>query len=408
MQVPFPSGAIKAMRRGSWPLRLSVGAIALSTVALAACGAPKAETSTKAASTDTYTIAANFELSGATAAFGAPALEGVRFYVDQVNANGGINGKKLVLKSVDNQSNASTGTTQMRSLVADPNVLAVVGPQAPDTARAMAKLAGPADLTMVSFLQSVTDQEFNDSPSFFRMGYSSDRSMLAGLKVLHQNGAKKIALIYAEDTGGRAGADTVSRLAASANLSITGKVSYPADVTDPTSQVLRAKSSGPDAYVVWDSNSVSRLAQVVRSMRANGINAPVYTPEAASLTDFLKAAGKVNDVYFWAAFATAHPLTPTQADFVKAWNAKNGQDPTDFNSAGYAMAQLVGGAITQAAKDGHTVDREAVRKAMEGLTSFDTVYGSASYSATNHGVPFENVTVLKYVDGVAEQVTNLK
>jgi ABC-type branched-subunit amino acid transport system substrate-binding protein len=143
----------------------------------------------------------------------------------------------------------------------------------------------------------------------------------------------------------------------------------------------------------------------VRTIRANGINVPIYVPEDASLGQFLSVAGtKVSGVYYWASFSPAHPKTALQSSFATAWTSANGSAPTDFDSAGYAQAQILVAAIKHVLSKNESMTRVNVNKALNTMGAIPTVYGTVTYSTKNHGEPFATVPVLEYKNGVSYQV----
>jgi branched-chain amino acid transport system substrate-binding protein len=380
--------------------------IALLAVIAACSSSPNTSSAQPAAtSSGTIIIGSDLEESGPAGSYGTPEVQGAQFYINEIDAKGGVDGRKISLDALDNKSTPTQAVTNFRSLASDNSVVAVFGPALPDTAALMAELAAETKLPLLSFLLSATDQSFNSNPDWFRMAYSSNRTVTTLLQEVHSLGLSKVGLLYADDSGGKAGDSSVEALAPASSVKVSSNVSYPDDVTDPTPEVLQAKGGNPQAYIIWDPDSEQRLGQVVKTMRSNGITAPIFVPEDASLGDFVTAAGStVSDVYYWASFSPQHPKTADQAAFVAAWQAKYHSYPTDFDSAGYAQAEILVGAIKAVQAAGKPVTRANVDSAIEGLTNLDTVYGPVTYSAANHAEPFATVPVLEYVNGIPKQV----
>ena len=383
------------------------GTAVVGLVMVTACGSSSGTKATSAAATGSKTIVigSDLEESGAAGAYGAPEVQGAQFYIDQINAKGGVDGHKLALSNKDNRSTASVAVTGFQQLAANPSVVAVFGPALPDTAQLLAKLSKQEKLPLVSFLLSATDQAFDSNPYWYRMAWSTNRTVSALLKEVKANGGTTLGVIYPNDVGGQAGAASLQALSKAAGVSVVGTATYQDGVVDPTSEVLKVKASKPSAYAVWDPDSQNQLGLIVRTMRSNGITAPIYVPEDASLTQFVTAAGSsVSKVYYWASFSPTHPSTSVQKAFTTAWRGKYGSDPTDFNSAGYAQAQLIVTAIRQVLHSHRAATRQTVNAALNHLKDVPTVYGAVTYTPTNHGEPFAAVPVLEYRNGASYQV----
>ncbi len=401
-----------------WGRRQSVRAagcliIALIVPGLAACGSSNSSSpggggsTGSGSSTAPIIIGSDLELSGAAGSYGTPEAQGAQFYIDQVNATGGVGGRKVQLDSENNQSTTTQAVTDYQKFVGDSSVVATFGPALPATATLMAQLAQQNKLPLLSFLSSTSDSSFNANSFWFRFAYSAPLTVKAEANVIKGMGVKSIGVLYADDTGGHAGLPAVQAAAKAAGISISSSVSYPDGVTDPTVQVLRAKSSSDGAYFVYDPDSVARLGQVVRTMRSNGITAPIFVPENAALPDFATAAGStITGVYFWGWYTPENPTTATQKQFVSAWKTKYNALPTDFQASGYSQAQVLVGAMQSLQKAGKAITRSNMRAAIEGLSGFDSVFGKVTYSPTNHAEPFPAVNIFEYKNGSSFQASS--
>lgn len=78
--------------------------------------------------TDEIKIGINYELSGENATYGQGSVEGIELAIEEINAAGGINGKKIIPVKYDNQSTPSEATILANKLVSQDKVLAILGP----------------------------------------------------------------------------------------------------------------------------------------------------------------------------------------------------------------------------------------------------------------------------------------
>ncbi len=110
-----------------------MGMLFASAVLLSACGAHGGGGATnekegKKSDSDTIKIGLNLELSGAVAAYGNQEKEGAELAVEEINAKGGINGKKIELVIKDNKSDTAEAAAVAANLTTKENVVAIIGP----------------------------------------------------------------------------------------------------------------------------------------------------------------------------------------------------------------------------------------------------------------------------------------
>jgi len=350
-------------------------------------------------------IGSDLEQSGPASAYGEPQVQGAQLYISQVDAKGGVDGHKIVLDEKDNQTTNTGAVSAFDQLAQTKNVVAVFGPSLPSEVALMETLARSRHLPLLSFMLSPTDQQINANPYWFRIAWSDPATIQALLAQVKKNGGTSVGVIYPNDAGGTEGWAVIQQYAASYGLTISGSSVYQDGVVDPTSEVLSVSAGSPSAYVVWDPDSGSQLGLVVKTIRDNGITAPIYVPESAAASTFEQAAGStINNVYYWASFSPLKPNNPLRVAFVKAFKAKYGALPTDFSAAGYAQAQALVQAITIVLNEKKPATGPNVEKAMESMKDFQTVYGDVTWTKKNHAEPFSKVNILEYRGGIPYQV----
>jgi branched-chain amino acid transport system substrate-binding protein len=328
----------------------------------------------------------------------------LKFYASQVDASGGIDGHQVQVVIKDDQSEANVGVTVMRELAADPSIMATSGPVLPGEGELLASVAKSAQVPLVSFLLSVPDSDFNSNPYWYRLAWSDSKTVEAVLSQLKALGDTKIAVLYADDAGGQPGDQAINALAPSLGMKVLAQESYPTGTPDPSIQVLKAISSHPQAYVVWDPDSSTELGLVVKTLRENGAMQPVGAPESASATAFVQAAGStVSGVYYWGGVApddlAAGPQT-TVGDAMASAHLNS----TDFTFAGYSIGEIIGAAAMKVYSSGETMTRARLNAAIGSLTGLSTVYGTVNYSSSNHAEPLSTVPIIEYVSGKTKLV----
>jgi branched-chain amino acid transport system substrate-binding protein len=283
--------------------------------------------------------------------------------VDAVNSKGGIKGRHLQVTRVDDQSSASTAIQQFRTLAADSDVLAIVGPCCTGQVLASKTIIESSAVPTFSAIQAL---EMGDPAPhwWFRMSAEADQSAIGPLDYFQKAGLTKIAILRADDGFGQTGEAALKAAALSRGITIVTTQTYPPDTTDPSIQVIKAKAANPDAYVVWDGLSGPRLGLVVKTLRAQGVTKTVVAP--SSLKSFRDAAGPASDgVRYWAHVCFDEPKPGLQKEFVGSYKtANNGEVP-----------------------DEPILSSHAAGEAIEKIRNMETVYNTVSYGPTNHVRP---------------------
>lgn len=322
---------------------------------------------------------------GILAPNGLAQVNGINFFIDQVNAKGGLHGRKLEIVKRDDNSDPATGVQQIRDLINDPSVVGVVGPTGSGVVAAAKPVAEEAGITLVS---SVSAAALSDPPRqwWFRSIPADVLQTQAIMNFISKKGAKTAVIVHADDAFGQSGAANFQKYAANFGLSIVDNISYPGNTTDPTVQIIKAKNSNADAYIIWDGSSSARLALAVKTARQQGItNKIIALPEAAAADAFIQAAGDAgNGCYFFSLMASEDPMSGPQKDFVEGYRAKHGSLPDDNVLLGYAAITMLAKGVDVALASGKKLDRTSVRDAMEQIRNFPTAIGTVNYSSKSH------------------------
>jgi len=381
----------------------SVGAArvigALLVALLAACGGTQTGTS---GSAEPVTIGLLQSYQGGLASYGVGETQGAQFFADQINQKGGINGHRLQFVTADDQTDPRIVVQQLQGLIDNAKVIGIFGPSGSATAVAAKPIAEDQKIVLLSTSGAVA---LTNPPAnwYFRATLTNDQNAQVVLNFLGKTkGAKRIAVIRADDSFGQSGVASFKKFAAQFGVSIVSDVAYPPDATNMTTQVTTARSSNPDAYIVWDSSA--RLPTVLKNLRDQGVTSlPIVGPSNTGLADTIKVAGDaVNGVYGTGQLAVDDPRPGTQKSFVDAWKAKhNGGPPDDATMFGYAGMELVYRAVKSVLDSNKKLTRQTLRDALEETRDYDTVFGHVTYGPGNHDpLPLSELQLIQVKNGM--------
>jgi branched-chain amino acid transport system substrate-binding protein len=325
--------------------------IALATAALMA---------TPAMAQQTIKIANIVELSGPGTTSGTNFKDGVLLAVKEINAAGGILGKKIETTTNDTQSNpgVAKGLTQK---AIDQEVFAIFGPVF--SGSIMVSMAESRRAEIPNFTggeaASITMQ---GNPYVFRTSFTQATAMPKIARyITDQAKFKTISLIYVNNDFGKGGREMLMKALDKSPTKIVSDISTDSGQIDFSAAVLKAKGANPDAIFVYTNEEES--ARALRELRKQGWTKPVIGETVLTSQKVIELAGEA------ANGAIAHVGLTVDAPLpaIRAFRAKFEREYKyicDHNGMkGYSGVYALKAAIEKVGK----LDRKAVAVAMKTL-----------------------------------------
>jgi ABC-type branched-subunit amino acid transport system substrate-binding protein len=200
------------------------------------------------------------------------AERGAQLAADQLNAEGGAGGKKVVISVLDNGGSPQRAVANARTAVAKGAAALITDGVG---AVAIADVSDPASLPVfVVFEGGISLVDPKERPTLFRMA-PSNKPMATRLSDYLSESAKVVGLVSDDSSYGREGA-AQTRLAFTRNeIRLAADAAVPEGASDVAPQVLQARRSGAQALVVWA--RATGVAAVVRAARSSGWDVPIYS-----------------------------------------------------------------------------------------------------------------------------------
>lgn len=309
----------------------------------------------------------NGDLSASPSAqSGAAGVLGIQAAIEDINAAGGVLGRKLTLVIRDDQSQPPRSIQNMSDLIDNEKVVAVFGPTNSGNAMAWKHIPNQKKIISMGMIGGGTDITRPVSAGadnyMFRVSMV-DREQVAGLMAYAKKvGYKKMGLM-AETTGfGQGGLKDMQEIATLQGIEPAATERFAVADTDITSQLNKMKSAGVDAIIVWAQGTPT--GQLMRSMEKINYFPAVLSSWAADNVTFYDAAGKTlaeKPIFMRTMVNAATPKQKALFDRVKDKLAAPSAFP--FTVHGYDAVQLIAASIRQA---GGT-DGEKMRIALEDL-----------------------------------------
>ena len=349
-------------------------AAALAALALGASLAA-AQNSNQGVSKDEITLGSIQDLSGPIAGFGKQVRLGMLLRVDEINEQGGINGRKIKLIVEDSAYDPKKAVLAAQKLVNQDKIFAMVGHIG--TAQNMAAMPVQFEKNVINFFPVTAAREMYEP--WHRLKYSFaatyyDQMRTAVPKLVKDKGAKKVCTMYQDDEfglevmrGAEAGLKTI-------NMELAEKTSYKRGATDFSSQIAKMKSSGCDMVVLG--TIIRETIGGIAEARKTGFN-PTFIGSSAAYTDLIhKLGGKAMDG-FYATHTAQHPYLDEASQPIRFWankyKTKFNDDPTVFSVYGY---QLIDSFAAAARKAGPNLNTDSFIKTMDTMTFPADIFGS--------------------------------
>jgi len=312
-------------------------------------------------------LAYNGDLSASpTAQSGKAAVLGIQAAIDDINAAGGVLGRRLTLVVRDDLAQPAKSIQNMSELIDNEKVVAVLGPT--NSGNAMAWKRIPNEKKIISMQSNAQATDITKPLSagadnyFFRLSMY-DRAQAAGLMAYAKKGGTTKIGLLTETTGyGEGGLRDLQELAKVHGLTPLAAEKFAVSDTDMTSQLNKMKSAGVDTVLVWAQGTPMGL--LLRSMEKINYFPTFLASAAADNITYFDAAGKTlaSRAIFLRPFV--NPDTPAQKKLFERIGSKLAS-PSAFIYAmqGHDATLLLAAAMRQAGSS----DGPKVREALENL-----------------------------------------
>ena len=323
------------------------------------------------------------DLSGPIAAFGKQARLGMMLRIDEVNEQGGVNGRKLKLLVEDSGYDPKRAVLAAQKLVNQDKIFVMAGHIG--TAQNNAAMPVQFEKNVINFMPITAAREMYEPLHKLKYSFAAtyyDQIRTALPKLAKEKGAKKVCTIYQDDEFGLEVARGAEAGLKAMGAELAERTTYKRGATDFSSQVARMKSAGCDLVVLG--TIIRETIGTIGEARKTGFN-PTFLGSSAAYTDLIhKLGGKPMDGLY-ATMTVQQPYLDEAAQPIRFWatkyKTKFNEDPTVFSVYGYDIIDVF---IRAAQKAGANLTVDSFIKAMDSLTVPPDIFGSAeqTYTAT--------------------------
>ncbi len=341
---------------------------------------------------DTVLLGQSVALTGPAAALGIEMRTGAKVYFDYVNSRGGVHGRKIELRTLDDGYEPTRTAPNTKKLIDEDRVFALFGYVGTPTAAAALPIFTQA---RVPFFGAFTGAEllrdpFNPYIFNVRASYYDETEKI--VEQLVSTGAKNIAVFYQNDAYGQAGLKGVERAMTRRNLKISATATVERNTIDVAVATKAIHSAAPDAVVMI--SAYKSCGEFIRQMKKAGSAAQFYNVSFVGSKSLAEDLGKdgvgvaISQVmpFPWAA------SVPVVKEYQQLMLKAGQKDFTFSTVEGYVAAKVFVEGLRRAGKD---LNREKFIAALETMGDVDVGGFFVSFSPKNHnGSKFVDLTII--------------
>ena len=255
------------------------------------------------------------ELSGGGATVGNNWKNGIDLAIEEINAKGGILGRKLEVTHADSQSNPGVARAQVqKALDNEPYVL--LGPGYSGSVKVTSPLAAEAGITQIMGGEAAELTQ-GGNKFLFRTSFGQQSSMPKVAKYINDElKAKSVAIVWVNNDFGKGGRDVITKEFAKYNIKVVADISTEAGQADFAADVSKIKAAAPDVVFVYVNEEES--ARMLKELKRQAISVPLMGETTLVGQKVVELAGEA------ANGARGHVGLTTDApiDLVKAFREK--------------------------------------------------------------------------------------
>lgn len=350
---------------------------------------------------ETIKIGAILAVTGPASFLGGPEARTLEMLVEEVNANGGINGNKIELIIKDSAASPEKAISFAKQLIEEENVLAIIGPSTSGETMKIKNICQQAKTPLLSC--GAAEVIVNPVASYvFKTPQKDSYAVKKIYMEMNKMGIKKIAVLAGNTGFGKAGKSQLLKIAPEFGIEIVEVEVYDKKSNDLSAVVAKIKAN-KDVQAVINWSIVPAQAIVPKNMRQSGWDVPLFQSHGFGNIKYVEAAGAAAEGIIFPAgrllIAESLPADNVQKKllmtYIKNYEEKFKEPASTFGGHAYDAFTILMAAIEVAGND-----RDKVRSAIENMKDFPGTGGVFTFSAEDHnGLDINAFQMMTVKDG---------
>jgi len=333
--------------------------------------------------------------TGPVAALGIPQGDGMIDYMNYINDNGGIHGRKIKMLWEDDGFEAPKSVAAVKKLITRDKVLTIM--TTGGTNQTIANMKNIDRYQIVNIPNAMALEFFDPlNPYIFALGALYEWQYQVIVDYINDDlkmEDKKIGVVYTKKEYGKKGLDAIKKRAAKYNIPVVAELVLPTGAVDASSQVLALKEAG--ATIVITCDVLPPIISFLKTAEKYNYWPQVFGFNWATDDLLVKACGPAAKNYIGAGFVGSWTDDTPGIKLVREIAAKNNRQPklTSLYIGGIGVSMLFAEAMKRAGRD---LTPETLKKALETFREFDTggIFPPVTYTDKSHA-PAKKVKLFK-------------
>lgn len=347
-------------------------------------------------------VGAILAVTGGASFLGGPEARTLEMMVEEINANGGINGNKIDLIIKDSGANPEKAISFTKQLIEEDKVFAILGPSTSGESMKMKNIVEQAKTIMISCGAA----EVIVNPVAKYVFKTPQKDSFAVKKIyleMQKMGINKIAVVVGNTGFGKAGKGQLEKLAPEFGIKVVVSEVYDKKATDLSALVAKLMAH-KDVQAVVNWSIVPAQAIVAKNMRQAGWDVPLFQSHGFGNIKYVQAAGAAAEGIIFPAgrllvvdsLPDDNPQKALLAKYKHDYESRYHEAVSTFGGHAYDALTILVAAIKKAGPD----DPAKVRDAIENLHGLAGTGGVFSFSAKDHnGLGMDSFEMLTVKDG---------
>ncbi len=322
------------------------------------------------AAEDEIVIGMLLAMSGQGISYGKWMSQGALLAAEEINAAGGIDGRKIKIEIGDHKSGqAKAGVSEMSRLVNIYHTPAVLSSYSAPTL-AVQPIAVERDVVLIN--GGGWSPKLINKEQLWNTRLTGDATAKAILKVAWEDGHRKICMIYRKDPSGIDTANSAREYWNGLGGKVACEEKHDIETSNFSAQMAKIRAARPDALVTFSYGKT--LGIQIKQARDFGVTVPLYGIEF--LPENVTVAGKAIEGFKFAVDEfDVNSKEPNTAKFVKAYRAKYNEDPEFYGANYYEATYILADCMKALAREGKPITGENIDAKIREIRKFPSVYG---------------------------------
>ena len=331
-------------------------------------------------------------LTGDQAAFGTSTVNGVKLAADEINAAGGVLGRKIRLIVEDDQGRAEEAASVVTKLVTGSDVIALIGENSSNQSLAAAPIAQANGVPMIS--PSSTNPAVTEKGEYiFRVCFTDpyQGKALASF-VRRQLKLDTAAILVDKKNDYSVGLAGVFRREFEANGGkIVAEQSYSGGDSEFRPQLTTIRAANPQALFI--PGFYTEVGQIAIQARDLGLNVPLVGGDGWDSPAVIQIGGKSIEGSYFSDHYFVGDTRPVVQTFVNEYRKRHGKNPEATAALGYDALKI----FAEAARRASSLDRKAIRDQIAATRDYQGVSGTITMGPDRN--PIKPVAMIKIENG---------